>query len=194
LELGFMVYIAVVFQSGSGSTREMARNVVDGAQSVDGVVAKKFDVADEGFNWNDVGEFDAAIFGCPTYMGGLSGKFKQAIDTTGGLWAEQKWRGKFASGFTSSSNASGDKLNTLIQMVVFSCQHGMNWISLGLMPGDPTAGTDPDNLNRLGGWVGAMAHCPHSSEVNRLAASDAATARALGFRVAEVTKKSSSSK
>ncbi|MEL7486348.1 MAG: flavodoxin family protein [Pseudomonadota bacterium] len=181
-----MTFVAIVFHSGFGHTRSMAGHVLEGARSISGASAELFDVGDDEFDWSVVEDATAIIFGAPTYMGGLSGRFKSSIDRTGSIWSEQRWRGKLAAGFTTSSNASGDKLQALLQLVVLACQHGMFWVSPGVMPGDPGDADDPDNLNRLGGWVGAMAMCRHESNTTDLTPSDAATAHALGARVAAV--------
>ena len=182
-----MSLISVVYHSGFGHTRRMAEQVSDGAESVRGATAELFDVEADGFDWSDLSGADAIVFGSPTYLGGLSGRFKTALDGTGQIWARQGWRDKLAAGFTVSSNASGDKLQTLLQMVVIACQHGMHWIGPGMMPGDPTLPNDPENINRLGSWVGAMALCRHEDGAD-LVASDAATARALGVRIAVVAE------
>lgn len=39
----------------------------------------------------------------PTYLGGVSGTFKNFMDSTGGLWRMQQLKGKLAAGFTVSS-------------------------------------------------------------------------------------------
>ena len=62
-----------------------------------------------------------------------------------------------AAGFTNSAGLNGDKLATLQQLALFAMQHSMIWVGLGLLPGNHTAAGSPDDLNRLAGFLGAMA-------------------------------------
>jgi multimeric flavodoxin WrbA len=109
------------------------------------------------------------------------------MEKTGGIWAEQGWSGKMAAGFCSSDCASGDKLQVLTQMLLFSAQHGMNWINLGLMPGDIDRSGDENNLNRVGGWIGAMAQKDKTN--GGLYPCDLKTAEHLGSHVAQTIKR-----
>ncbi|MFV9972394.1 MAG: hypothetical protein AB8V06_05700 [Francisella endosymbiont of Hyalomma asiaticum] len=43
-------------------------------------------------------------------------------------WYEQKWKNKITAGFTNSHSLSGDKLNYLMQLVIFAAQHRMIWV------------------------------------------------------------------
>ena len=56
------------------------------------------------------------------------------MDKTSQFWANQPWKDKLAAAFTNSGSQHGDKLNTLVSILVFAAQHGMNWINLGLLP------------------------------------------------------------
>jgi multimeric flavodoxin WrbA len=81
---------------------------------------------------------------------------------------------------------NGDKLHTLQSLALFAMQHGMVWIGLGLLPGNHTSEGSPDDLNRLAGFLGAMAQS-NADQPPELAppAADRATAEHLGRRVAE---------
>ncbi len=72
-------------------------------------------------------------------------------------------------------------------MAVFAAQHGMHWVGLGLPPGWLyTSEGSADDLNRLGGFLGAMAQSPSDLGPD-LAPSEAdlRTAEHLGRRVAQ---------
>jgi multimeric flavodoxin WrbA len=120
-------------------------------------------------------------------MGGVSAPFKAFMDRSSKTWAGQQWKDKIAAGFTNSASQSGDKLNTLIQLAVFAAQHGMHWINLGLLPGNNSSQGSPEDLNRLGSYLGAMAQS-NSDAAPEIAptSSDLRTAAHLGRRVAEV--------
>jgi len=70
---------------------------------------------------------------------------------------------KIAGAFTNSSSFSGDKLNTLVGLVINTMQHGMIFVGLGMLPsankpGDmtETSGPKPDAHNRVGSFIGPM--------------------------------------
>lgn len=81
---------------------------------------------------------------------------------------------------------NGDKLNTLQSFALFAMQHSMVWIGLGLRPGSSTVDGSPEELNRLAGFIGAMAQSPADASPDVApAGSDLRTAAHLGRRVAE---------
>ena len=92
---------------------------------------------------------------------------------------------KVAAGFTTSASQSGDKLNTLLQLMVFANQHAMIWVGLDLMPGNNNSKGSVDDLNRLGSFSGAMAQANADQGAEAMRESDLKTAARLGARVAE---------
>ncbi|WP_306360972.1 flavodoxin family protein [Nocardia sp. CC227C] len=180
-----MSTIVVVYHSGFGHTREQAEAVRRGAASVPGVEVTLVSVDEYESAWAAIDAADAIIFGTPTYMGGPSAPFKGFLDATSGRWAQQQWRDKLAAGFTTSAGVSGDKLATLQALSLFAMQHGMVWVGLGLLPG---SFEEPADLNRVGGFLGAMAHAPADAAPEVAPGpGDLATAEHLGRRVAAAT-------
>ena len=185
-----VVHIAVAYHSGFGHTARQARAVAEGAGAVDGVSVglHPVDAPDERL-WAALQEADAIVFGSPTYMGGASAAFRAFAERTGRLMEDGlRWRDKIAAGFTCSGSMSGDKVNTLTDLAVFAAQHGMIWVGLAHRAGWNTSHGSVEDLNRLGGWLGALAqaNADESAEVVP-PESDLRTARELGRRVAEVT-------
>ena len=182
--------VVVAFHSGYGHTARQAAAVRDGAASVPGVDAALHDVSalDDDL-WTALEAADAIVFGSPTYMGSPSAAFQAFAEASGGVWARQGWKDKVAAGFTGSAGLSGDKLNTLTSMAVLAAQHGMHWVNLALPPGWLyRSDGDIDDLNRLGGFLGAMAQSPSDAGPDTSPSSgDLRTAHHLGRRVAEVT-------
>jgi len=185
-----MSLIAIVYHSGYGHTAKQAEAVARGALTVAGATAALVKVEDIDRHWADLEKADAIIFGSPTYMGSASAPFKTFMDASSKAWATQGWKDKLAAGFTNSASQSGDKLATLQQLAVFAAQHGMIWIGLGLMPGNNSSAGSVDDLNRLGGFLGAMAqsnadqgpeHGPTSADLK--------TAEHLGRRVAQAAQR-----
>ncbi|MGX9355794.1 flavodoxin family protein [Roseobacteraceae bacterium S113] len=182
-----MAKIAIVYHSGYGHTAVQAKAVLHGANQVIGATATLIPVEDFEANWAVIDGADAIIFGSPTYFGSASSQFKAFLDATSGRWLEGRWKNKLAAGFTVSAGMSGDKLATLQQFNHFAMQHGMIWVGLGLPPGNNTSKGSPEDLNRLGGFMGAMAQANADAPPEVApAGSDLRTAEHLGKRVAEI--------
>jgi len=189
-----MSTLVVVYHSGFGHTKLMAEAVRAGAQAVAGIRAELFTTEEAAARLDELDRADALVFGCPTYMGSMSAEMKKFIELAAKKWFTLAWKDKIAGAFTNSSSFSGDKLNTLLGLVINAMQHGMIYVGLGLMPAasDPSSmnhieGPGPEVLNRVGSFVGPMAA---SFQVKPPAApgqGDLDTARAYGKRVAEIT-------
>jgi NAD(P)H dehydrogenase (quinone) len=183
------IRVAVAYHTGYGRTGSLARAVAHGAASIVGVEVTVVDVATlDDAGWAALDAADAIIFGSPTYFGSLSWQMKRFIEETVGRWVDgPRWKNKLAAGFTNSKTMSGDKLNTLFDLVAFTAQHGMIWVGLDLYPGWHTKDGSPDELNRLGSWLGAMSQA-NSDEPSDIVppAGDLATGEHLGRRVAEI--------
>lgn len=183
-----MAKVAVVYHSGYGHTAEQAKAVTRGADSVAGTDTNLIPVDQIEQHWTTLEAADAIIFGAPTYMGSASAQFKTFMDASSKLWFARAWKNKIAAGFTNSASQSGDKLNTLVQLAIFAAQHGMIWVGLDLLPGNNNSKGSVDDLNRLGGFLGALAqsNADQGPEAGPIA-SDLKTAEHLGVRVAQIT-------
>ena len=188
-----MAKLAVVYHSGYGHTQKVAEAVVKGVRSVQGTQVELIPVealgSETAEGWKSLDQADGIIFGSPTYMGGVSGPFKTFIDATSVVWSRQGWKDKIAAGFTISGSYSGDKLNTLFQLMVNAMQHGMIWVSTGLMPGgDGKSYAGPEVVNRIGGSAGLMTQAFQDSPEITPPKGDLDTGELFGQRVAEITK------
>ncbi|MET9515168.1 flavodoxin family protein [Streptomyces sp. NPDC002994] len=181
------ISVVIAHHSGYGHTARQAAAVAAGVDSVPGVRADTRDVTtlDAGL-WAALDSAEAVIFGSPTYMGSTSAVFQQFAEASAPVWAERGWQGKLAAGFTNSAGVNGNKDNALLSMAVLAAQHGMNWIPLGLLPGwIYTSSGGPEDLNRMGGFVGAMAQSSSDLSAEQAPSeSDLRTAHHLGQRVA----------
>lgn len=182
------ITVGIAYTSGYGHTRELATAVAHGAESVPGTSAELIDVAaltDDG--WRTLDRCDAIVFGSPTYMGSASGAFHAFAEATSGRWMSRAWQDKIAAGFTNSGSMSGDKLHTLQYFSILASQHGMHWISLGLLPGWNTTTASEQDRNRLGFYLGAGAQTWNDQGPEAVHAADLSTAWHLGERVATHT-------
>jgi len=189
-----MTKIAIVFHSTYGHTKIQAEAVHRGAQSVSSASAKLYTVEEASARLDELDAADAIIFGCPTYMGNMSAGMKAFLETAAKKWFTLAWKDKVAGAFTNSSSFSGDKLNTLLGLVINAMQHGMIFVGLGMMPSanrpdemNTVSGPGPEAQNRVGSFIGPMAA---SFQVNPPGAppkGEIETAEAYGRRVAEIT-------
>jgi NAD(P)H dehydrogenase (quinone) len=182
--------IAVAYHSEAGHTRAQAEAVARGAEragaSVTLVRVEELQQSRSG-PWVELDEADAIVFGGPTHMGSASLAFEGFASASSWRWDNQLWKDKLAAGFTNGGNLSGDQMGALLRMAILAAQHGMIWVSLGQMPGKPTAPCeDALNLNRLGFYLGAGGQALPGED---MPASDLASAEALGARVAGLLEK-----
>ena len=186
-----MVSIVIVYHSGYGHTARVAQAVGEGAKRHAGarVQVLSVDGLDEA-GWTALDEADAIIFGAPTYMGGVSARFKAFIESASKRWSGQTWKDKIAAGFTNAGAYSGDNFNSLVQLVANAMQHSMIWVGTGLKaPAAKGAGPSPDDINRLGSFIGVATQSNDESPEVTPPAGDLETARLLGQRVAVIAQK-----
>jgi len=100
----------------------------------------------------------------PDVYGQHVGWHEGFIEAAAKKWFTLAWKNKVAGAFTNSSSFSGDKLNTLVGLVINAMQHGMIFVGLGMMPSsnkpedmNQIAGPGPDAHNRVGSFIGPMA-------------------------------------
>lgn len=183
-----MAKIAIVYHSGYGHTAKQAAAVAAGVNEVAGASAQLVALDDiAAVPWADLDGADGIIFGAPTYMGGPSAKFKEFADASSKAWFTRAWQDKVAGGFTNSASLNGDKQGTLGALATLALQHGMIWVSLGLLPANSSKAQRND-VNRMGASYGAMAQS--DSDIGpdvAPPAGDLETARLYGARVAATT-------
>jgi NAD(P)H dehydrogenase (quinone) len=199
--------ILIVYYSLYGHTFKLARAVEEGAKSVSGSEAQlrrveEFDIVlqktanDPNITQirqaqsqipvctlDDLRAADAVIFGSPTRFGNMTAQMKQLIDSTAGLWLKGEMEGKPAGVFTSTASTHGGQETTLLTMMVPLLHLGMIIVGVpysteGMIHTEARGGT-PYGPSTIAGARGEL-QPPES---------DLALARALGKRVAEVTRK-----
>jgi NAD(P)H dehydrogenase (quinone) len=190
-----MTHVAIVYHSGFGHTKLQAEAVERGAAAVEGVETLLLSAEDASADIDQLDAADAIVFGSPTYMGSMSAEMKKFLEASAAKWYTQAWRDKVAGAFTNSSSFSGDKLNTLVGLMITAMQQGMIYVGLSMLPaaGDPDSmsrieGPGPETLNRVGSSVGPMATSFQVDAGDAPGAGDLATAEAYGSRVATITQ------
>jgi NAD(P)H dehydrogenase (quinone) len=138
-----MTKVLVLYYSSYGHIETMANAVAEGAKSVPGteVTLKrvpelmsreaaekayvKFDQAAPIATPDELGDYDAIIFGTPTRFGNMAAQMRNFLDQTGGLWAQGKLVGKVGSVFASTASQHGGQETTITSFHTTLFHHGM---------------------------------------------------------------------
>lgn len=183
--------IVIIYHSGYGHTKIVAEHIQKGA-SRELEQVSLISTIEAQDNFELLHQADTLVFGSPTYMGTISADFKKFMEATGNFWYSQKWKDKFAAGFTNSSTLNGDKLNTLQQISLFASQHSMLWISTGILPKFEND-NQLEEPNGLASYLGLMTLSDNSTkELNQPKGLE--TAELFGERIAQITKQFKQSK
>jgi NAD(P)H dehydrogenase (quinone) len=179
------VTIAIIYHSAAGHTRAVAEHMANSMRD------ERADVlllsVDKEDALEQLHKADTIVFGCPTYFGNESAAFKVFMERTAHFWYKQLWRDKLAAGFTNSSTMNGDKLHTLMSISLFAAQHGMVWISQGIVP-RYINDHQTDGQNRMGSFLGLMTQSDNSiKEVSPLHPGDSLTIELFARRIVDIT-------
>ena len=181
-----MAKIGIVYFSGYGHTAKLAEAVAAGAAATNGASVKTFRIDENGdlpeSALDELGTFDAIVYGSPTYMGGVAWQFKKFADATSKTWYVQAWKNKIAAGFTNSASVNGDKASTISYLMTFAMQHSQIWIGTGLLPSNKKE-HGPADVNWTAGMSGLLAVSPSDASADEAPRSgDLETARLFGAR------------
>lgn len=182
--------LLVVYYSMYGHIYTMARQVMAGAKSVEGVqselrrvpetlppeVLEKMGAVESLKAQKDVpvctvdelGEADAVIFGTPTRFGNMCGQMKQFLDATGKLWQSGALVGKAGSVFTSSNTQHGGQESTILSFHIVLLHLGMVIVGLpysfpGQMEIGMISGCSPYGASTIAGPDGGRS--PNDNEI-----------------------------
>jgi NAD(P)H dehydrogenase (quinone) len=197
-----MPKILVLYYSAYGHVEIMAEAVAEGARQVSGAVVtikrvpelvpdevarksghkldQKAPIADP----NELGDYDAIIFGVPTRFGNMAAQMRNFLDQTGGLWMKGGLVGKVGSVFTSTATQHGGQETTITSAHHTLLHQGMIIVGLpyscpNLMIMTEITGGSPYGAATLAGTDGSRK--PSENEL--------VMARFQGKHVAEITAK-----
>lgn len=135
-----MKEILVLYYSQNGSTKELAKIIARGINSVDGVSSRIKTVPsihlsqekyiedneyEEYANLKDLEECDALALGSPVRFGTMAASLKAFLESTSAQWLTGALVGKPACVFTSSSSLHGGQESCLLSMMLPLLHHGM---------------------------------------------------------------------
>ena len=191
--------ILVLYYSRSGHTAQLARLIARGIEEVPDMrarlrqvppVAPVTEVAQppepaDGAPYatrQDLVDCVAIAMGSPTRFGNMAAPLKYFLDSTAAEWASGALAGKPAALFTSTSTMHGGQESTLLSMALPLLHHGM------LLVGVPF--TEPRlSSTRSGGTPYGASHVAGPKGDNPISEDERELARALGRRLADVTRR-----
>jgi len=143
-----MTKVLVLYYSSYGHIETMATAIAEGVKKVSGAtvvikrvpetvpaeIAKqshfKLDQAAPVATVDELGDYDAIIFGTPTRYGNMTAQMKTFLDQTGALWMKGALVGKVGSVFTSSATQHGGQETTITSFHTVLLHHGMVIVGL----------------------------------------------------------------
>jgi NAD(P)H dehydrogenase (quinone) len=172
-----MAKVLVLYYSSWGHIEQMANAAAEGARSAGATVTVKRvpelvpeDVAKQ-FHYkldqsapiadpNELGDYDAIIFGTPTRYGNMAAQMKNFLDQTGGLWMKGALVGKVGSVMTSSATQHGGQETTITSFHTVLLHHGMVIVGLpyafqGQMGVEEVKGGSPYGATTIAGGDGS---------------------------------------
>lgn len=194
-----MKKVLVLYYSMYGHIEQMAQAVAEGARAVPGVevslkrvpetmpeelarkAGAKLDQAAPIATPQELGDYDAILFGTPTRFGNMSGQMRNFLDQTGGLWVKGALIGKLGSVFTSTGTGGGTE-TTVTSFWHTLAHHGM------LIVGLPYSAAELNDISevRSGSPYGA-ATLAGADGSRQPTAKELALARFQGEHVARLT-------
>ncbi|MCD9047640.1 NAD(P)H:quinone oxidoreductase [Luteimonas sp. MHLX1A] len=191
--------ILVLYYSRGGSVARLARHIARGIGEVDGMQARlrtvppvatvtrtaEPPVPEEGAPYverADLAECAGLLLGSPTRFGNMAAPLKHFIDGLGAEWASGTLVGKPAAVFTSTATHHGGQEATLLSMLIPLLHHGC------VVAGIPY--TEPQLHSTTGGGTPyGASHVAGANDDPQPTDDEAALARALGRRVAQLAAK-----
>jgi NAD(P)H dehydrogenase (quinone) len=158
-----MAKVLVLYYSMYGHIETMANTVAEGARSVPDTevtlkrvpetipeeqakaYGAKLNQAAQVATPNELGDYDAIIFGTPTRFGNMAGQMRTFLDQTGGLWMKGALVGKIGSVFASTGTQHGGQETTITSFHSTLLHHGM------VIVGVPYACAGLTNMNEITG-------------------------------------------
>tara|TARA_R110002050_G_scaffold9504_1_gene33079 strand:+ start:219172 stop:219768 length:597 start_codon:yes stop_codon:yes gene_type:complete len=193
-----MMDILVLYYSRSGHVRDMAEQIARGVEHVEGCIAKLRTVPaistvceatedvipEQGHLYvsaEDLKNCAGLVLGSPTRFGNMAAPLKYFIDQTSDIWLSGSLIGKPAAVFTSTGSLHGGQESTLLSMMLPLMHHGMLLMGLPYSESALMMTTD-------GGTPYGASHLAGANNDRTLSDNEAQLCRALGQRIATITK------
>lgn len=182
--------ILVLYFSRHGSTRQLARQIARGIESVDGCRAlirtvaelepNRRDDVDPHATLDELKNCSGLAMGSPVWFGNMAAPMKHFWDSTSALWISGDLIDKPAVVFTSSSSLHGGQESCLLSMQLPLLHHGM--MILGIPYSEPSL-----HLTQTGGTPYGASSL--NNDKDNLDHHERTLAQQLGKRLATITLK-----
>ncbi len=196
-----MTKILVLYYSAYGHVETMAGAIAEGAGSIEGVevTVKRVpelvppEVADKAgmklhqeaaiASPQELGDYDAIIFGTPTRFGNMASQMRNFLDQTGGLWMKGALVGKVGSVFASTASQHGGQETTITSFHTTLLHHGM------VVVGVPYSCEGLNEMGEISGGTPYGATTLAGDGSRQPSANELEIARFQGRHVAEIARK-----
>lgn len=191
--------ILVLYYSRYGATKELARLIAEGIESVPGVNARirtvpsvstvceasEPSVPTDGAPYvenSDLKDCIGLALGSPTRFGNMASPMKYFWDGSSAQWLSGALIGKPACVFTSTGSLHGGQESTLFTMMIPLLHHGMMILGLPY--------SEPDLMSSsTGGSPYGVTHLAHADGRAPISAEEQRLAKAQGKRLAQTALK-----
>ena len=188
-----------MYYSSTGATRDLARLIAEGIESVPGVNARLRTVPPVStvcessepavpaqgapyVEYSDLEECIGLALGCPTRFGNMAAPMKYFWDGSSPQWLSGALIGKPACVFTSTGSMHGGQETTLLTMMIPLLHHGM--IMMGLPYSEPDLMT-----STTGGSPYGVTHVALNDGNAPISPAEERLAKAQGKRLAQTALK-----
>ena len=191
-------FLLILFYSASGSVRNLAHAIADGAEDKNmdvkirtvpkvspSIEKSDPDIPNSGEIYctkEDLINCSGLALGSPTRFGSMAAPLKYFLDTTGDLWATNALENKSGIAFTSTGSMHGGQEITIFNLITFMLHHGM------IISGTPYS-FNSLNKTKSGGTPYGASHVENFNSSNELTKDEYEIAKNSGTRLAELIKK-----
>jgi len=188
-------YLLILFYSASGSVRNLAHAIADGAEEknlnvkirtvpkissntekVEPSIPKKDEIY---CTKEDLINCSGLALGSPTRFGSIASPLKYFLDSTGDLWAANSLENKPGLAFTSTSSMHGGQEITLYNLITYMLHQGM------IISGVPYS-INELNQTKSGGTPYGPSHVENVNSSSELTKHEFEIARKSGMRLADL--------
>ena len=191
-------FLLILFYSASGSVRNLAHAIADGAEennlnvrlrtvpkisSNDAMVNSDIPESGEVYcSKDDLINCAGLAIGSPTRFGSMAAPLKHFLDSTGDLWSANVLEDKPGIAFTSTGSMHGGQEITLFNLHTYMLHHGM------IIAGAPYSFKEL-NKTKSGGTPYGATHVENFNSSNDLTRDEYDIAKKSGARIAKLINK-----
>ena len=191
-------FLLILFYSASGSVRNLAHAIADGAEennlnvklrtvpkisSNEAMIISDIPESGEVYcSKDDLINCAGLAIGSPTRFGSMAAPLKHFLDSTGDLWSANALEDKPGIAFTSTGSMHGGQEITLFNLHTYMLHHGM------IIAGAPYSFKEL-NKTKSGGTPYGATHVENFNSSNDLTRDEYDIAKKSGARIAKLINK-----